>query len=368
MNTTHCFAERLAEILGGLRLARTRGSRGGAAEEHAERLRQRHVADVRQRRDHEALLHAEVLVRVLKVHVADGDDHRLPALVPVEAGTASSTRNQPGRLMRFFMSSSEVSLWCTCTVMHVSRFLRSFLPSVVLRRDDDHLLQQSSPASCTPPSSPSLLLLRHRQRGLHVVCPQELDTQERDLRGVAEDERPPAPGSCTSSCAMRMTLLIESCMPSTSAWSHDSMFPVAITGFVLQVAVAALAGDEGLERNLLALLREHLQHLVLVHLVERRSRSPSRRDRTGSAGSHRRGIRPERQNLQQRRVGDEVKAREHRPLRVQKRRESLLAQLELLGEHRQHLHHHLAVAAHLDDVLSVRGNLGPSSRTACRCF
>ena len=54
--------ERLGEIFGGLRLARTRGSRGGAAEVKMHRAHQRHVAPVRQRRDHEPRLIAEVFV------------------------------------------------------------------------------------------------------------------------------------------------------------------------------------------------------------------------------------------------------------------------------------------------------------------
>ena len=62
------------------------------------------------------------------------------------------------------------------------------------------------------------------------------------------------------------------------------------------------------ELDALALLREHLQHLRLVHLVEgdlgegvEETGLEVRRDRLR--------VRSERQNLQQRRVGDEVEAR-----------------------------------------------------------
>jgi hypothetical protein len=48
-------------------------------------LAQRHVANVRQRRDDQPLLDAQVLVAVLKVDVADGDDDGVALLAPVEA-------------------------------------------------------------------------------------------------------------------------------------------------------------------------------------------------------------------------------------------------------------------------------------------
>jgi hypothetical protein len=81
----HVLAERVAQVLGRLRLARPRRPRRRAAEEHAQGLAQRDVAHVGQRRDHEALLDAEVLVAVLEVDVADGDYDRAALLAPVEA-------------------------------------------------------------------------------------------------------------------------------------------------------------------------------------------------------------------------------------------------------------------------------------------
>ncbi len=116
---------------GGAGRARACRPSGRAAQEHAERLAQRHVAHVRQRRDHQPLLDAcaaqqqpvasrlmlteveaeqrcvlcavhasaglppspfsqqcrrtQVLERVLKVDVADGDDDRVALLAPIEA-------------------------------------------------------------------------------------------------------------------------------------------------------------------------------------------------------------------------------------------------------------------------------------------
>ena len=69
-------AERRAEVLDRLRLARARGPRGRAAEAHVQGLGERDVAAVRERRDDEALLGAEVLVLVREVRVGDGDDAR----------------------------------------------------------------------------------------------------------------------------------------------------------------------------------------------------------------------------------------------------------------------------------------------------
>ena len=220
--------------------------------------------------------------------------------------------------------------------MHVDGDARLQVLTVVLAdrrpgRDDDHLLQHISLLLVRLPHR-ILALLRHRQRGLHVVCPHELDTQEGDLRGVAEDELLELLGLhlvvCLADDALDRVLhaVDERLEPRLDVSGGDHRL-------LLQVAVAALAGDEGLERNLLVLLREHLEHLVLVLLVEL-----DRGDRVEETGlevrADGRGIRPERQNLQQSRVRDEIEAREHRPLGVQKGGESLLAQLELLGEHR----------------------------------
>ena len=57
----------------------------GSPQEHAQRLRQCDVANVGQGRDDQTLLHAQVLVRVFKVDVTDGDDDGVFVLAPVEA-------------------------------------------------------------------------------------------------------------------------------------------------------------------------------------------------------------------------------------------------------------------------------------------
>ncbi len=43
------------------------------------------VADICQRCDDEALLHSQVLIAVLKVHITDGDDGGVLVITPVEA-------------------------------------------------------------------------------------------------------------------------------------------------------------------------------------------------------------------------------------------------------------------------------------------
>ena len=80
------LAERARHVLDGLRLARAGGAGGRAAEEHAERLRERDVAAVGERRDDEPVLDAEVLARVLEAHVGHGD------LALVEVGAVVEAR------------------------------------------------------------------------------------------------------------------------------------------------------------------------------------------------------------------------------------------------------------------------------------
>ena len=58
---------------------------GRVAEVHAERVRERDIADVRERRNDEALLDAQIFVRVREVDVADADDDVVAVLAPVEA-------------------------------------------------------------------------------------------------------------------------------------------------------------------------------------------------------------------------------------------------------------------------------------------
>ena len=58
---------------------------GRVAEVHAERVRERDIADVRERRNDEALLDARIFVRVHEVDVADADDDVVAVLAPVDA-------------------------------------------------------------------------------------------------------------------------------------------------------------------------------------------------------------------------------------------------------------------------------------------
>ena len=179
--------ERVPEILRRLRLSRPRGTRGGAAEEHPERLRQRDVADVRQRRDHEAFLHAEVLVRVLEIHVADRDDHRVLLFGPVEPALF-----HPLEIRRVSDALLDEILRGV-SLVHVHGDARLEVLPVVLperrpRRDDDHLLQDGI-RLFERLLHRGLLLLGNRQRALRVRRPEELNPQKRDLRRVLEDER-----------------------------------------------------------------------------------------------------------------------------------------------------------------------------------
>ena len=109
-------------------------------------------------------------------------------VAPVEAALLRPLEVSSESRTFFFMRSSRVSRWCTCTVITVSRFLRSFFPSVRRVGDDDHLLQERVrflTACCIA----GLSFLAIGERALHVARPEELDAQQRDLRRVLEDER-----------------------------------------------------------------------------------------------------------------------------------------------------------------------------------
>eukprot|EP00965_Chrysotila_dentata_P166754 5506558-Pleurochrysis_carterae.AAC.3 len=78
----HPDGEAAAQVLGRLGLARARGPGGRAAHDEAQRLGQRDVAAVGQRRDDEAARVTHVLVRVAELGVADSDEAVLALLVP----------------------------------------------------------------------------------------------------------------------------------------------------------------------------------------------------------------------------------------------------------------------------------------------
>ena len=336
--------ERVSEILRRLRLSRPRGTRGGAAEEHPERLRQRDVADVRQRRDHEAFLHAEVLVRVLEIHVADRDDHRVHLVAPVK--TALLRPLEVSDVANFFLHEVLRGV----SLMHVHRdhrleVLAFVLSEVRARRDDDHLLQEAV-LLLKRFLHGRLILLRDGERALHVRGPEELNPQKRNLRRVPEDERLQIllvhgrVGHLDDAANRALHAVDERLEPHLDVPLRDDRprFEDAVDVFD--------------EFHALALLRKHLQHLRLVHLVERHLGQGV--EQTGlEVRRHRLRVRTQGQNLQQRRVGDEVKARELGSLRVQKRRERLLAQLELLRENRQRVRHEIVHVAHLHDVLRL---------------
>ncbi len=74
------------QYLGGLGLAGAGGTSRRAPHRHVDGLRERDVAAVGERRDHEPLRAAEELVLVQEVHVRDGHLELVQVLVEVEAG------------------------------------------------------------------------------------------------------------------------------------------------------------------------------------------------------------------------------------------------------------------------------------------
>ena len=98
--------------------------------------------------------------------------------------------------------------------------------------------------------------------------------------------------------------------------------------------MAALAGDEGLERTS-SFCCENISSILYLSSLS----NVDRGDRVEETGLEVRAVTDGGSDPRDKissSVGSEtkVKAREHRPLGVQKGGESLLAQLELLGEHR----------------------------------
>ena len=78
----HPDREAAAQVLGRLGLAGAGGAGGRAAEAEAERLRERDVAAVGERGDHEAAAVADVLVRVFELGVGDVDEAVARVVVP----------------------------------------------------------------------------------------------------------------------------------------------------------------------------------------------------------------------------------------------------------------------------------------------
>ena len=94
--------EGLREVLRRLRLARARGPRGRAAEDHLQRAHDRDVALVRERRDDEAEGVAQVLVAVgaLRLDLLDPQVARRVVALPVEAHMRLPVEVRAGRHAR----------------------------------------------------------------------------------------------------------------------------------------------------------------------------------------------------------------------------------------------------------------------------
>eukprot|EP00959_Pyramimonas_sp_CCMP1952_P135662 2838187-Pyramimonas_sp.AAC.2 len=333
----HILPERVAQVLGRLRLARPRRPGRGAPEEHAQRLGQRHVADVRQGGHHQALLDAEVLERVLKVDVADGDDDGVALRLPVEARLL-----RPLEVVRVLDLLLD-ELVRRVALVHVHRDTRLQVGALDLGQrvaggDDDHLAEHGVHL-LERLVHDGLVRLGVGQARLHVRGPQKLDAEERDLRRVAEDvvlER---------HVAHHVLCLADHALHALLHAVHELLQPhldVALRehGAVLRVPVLVHAD----ELDALALLREHLQHLGLVHLVEGDAGERVEQARL-EVRLHRLRVRPEGEDLEQSRVRDEIEARELGALRVEERGERLLAELELLRQVRQQVLHQLVVVA-----------------------
>ena len=126
------------------------------------------------------------------------------------------------------VSSSLVSRWCTCTVITVSRFLRSFLPSVGLCVMV--IISLSSASAFLFALLIAVLSLRA------IVSAPCMSAVHRNCTPRSEICAGWPKMNCSSSCsntallAILMMDRIAICMPSTRLCSHTSMFPTAITG------------------------------------------------------------------------------------------------------------------------------------------
>ena len=328
----HILAERVAEVLGRLGLARPGGAGGGAAEAHVEGLGERDVADVGEGRDDEALLDPEVLVGVLELGVGDGDDSRVLLGAPVEARLLEPL--EVGRVADALLDQLVRDVALVDVDGDDRLEVGALVARQLARRQDDHL-GQHLPHALLRLVHDVLLRLGGDQGRLHLPGPLQLHAQERHLGREAEDE-------------LVALLRLHVARRSLDDRLDRVLHPVHQA---LEPDLDRTRGVDGvLHRDHLLLPRLHLDDLRLVLLVERDGRDGVEEARL-EVGLHLLGVRPDRQHLQQRRVRNEVEARELGTLVLQVAAQGLLAQLQLLGDVGQHALERLVRETRLDDAL-----------------
>mmetsp|Transcript_2464 Transcript_2464/g.8736 ORF Transcript_2464/g.8736 Transcript_2464/m.8736 type:complete len:206 (-) Transcript_2464:4983-5600(-) len=141
-----------------------------------------------------------------------------------------------GSFTFFLMSSSDVSRWCMCTVMHVSRFLRSFFVISLLT-----VMTTISRSICSVffmVFDMMVLSFLARARPPCMSAVHWYWMPNSDICAGWLKMNSSRLVSAMRSVATLAAVRTASCMPSTSAWSHTSMLPCACTGLSVMTFVA----------------------------------------------------------------------------------------------------------------------------------
>jgi hypothetical protein len=389
--------QRAPQVLDGLRFARAGRPGGRAAEAHAQRLRQRDVAAVRQRRDDEPLLAAQVLELVLEVHVRDRH-HRLGGVpraaasrvdLPAALGRVAVAVGPPvgAALLRPLEVPRPAQKALLepigqrlrhVTLVHVDRHERFDL-RVLLRATE--VLQAPAAEGVEHRLLPLPRLLHRRllgaalaQRLLHGARPHQLHAPQRELRQRAVHELAPARLERLAQARVARAHLGRG----LAAEAAERALHLGLQQREPDLDVAR--GRDGLVE------RHHLEAGPSARVHGGDLRAVLRRVRhegdgvedllVGVRGVHGGRVGALREDQQQRRVGDEEEAREHAPLLLQVPLQRLLALLQLgvhdgqlvaqqlvraAARHRAHgttLQHDLApVLVHLGELLRLERHL-----------
>ena len=347
-------AERAAHVLGRLRLARAGGPGRRAAEVHVERLRERDVAAVRERRHDEALLAAEVLELVVEDHVRDLDvadavlvEEVLALGHPVEARLLEPLEVVEARDL--LVAVELVDVVDHVARVHVDRHHGLDLGAVHLgaevREAPARQRAQHHVRLLVRDLERVLVLLAHGERRVDVRRPHHLDAEQRVLRADGVVELLEREHVRAHDAELDGRLLEPHLHGALHLDEHVHEPVLDVAGHLDGLAEhddllgAALAAHHALDDELVLLVVDHVADgvedllVVLLHLQR---------------------VRALREDLQQHRVRDEVEARELVALLLEVALERLLALLELV-EHAGQAHgQHLVGAGVDDDLLLAR--------------
>mmetsp|Transcript_10932 Transcript_10932/g.12861 ORF Transcript_10932/g.12861 Transcript_10932/m.12861 type:complete len:401 (-) Transcript_10932:3355-4557(-) len=242
--------------------------------------------------------------------------------------------------------------------MHVHRNTRlqvrtRDLSNSLLGRDGNHLLQHTI-RLLERLIHNRLVSLRVHQTILHIRRPQKLNSEQRDLRRVREDKLLKRHVRHAGIGLLNNTL---DCGLHTI---HKVLQPhLNVTHCKHRVIVHVSVGIHFNELHALSLDTEHLKHLRLVNLIEC-DRSHGVKQTGLEVRLHRMRVRTQGQNLEQCGIRHKVETGELRTLRVQERRQRLLAKLQLLSQVRKQVLHQLVVVTsrnHIRGFNRIRHNL-----------